>query len=180
MSINYSIAMLGNPIDEDAPKKAYAKSQYTNILTLDKFAGHIASHGSKYNRADIYAVLMQTVDCMREMAAGGKAHRDGRSGRVQHQHPKPGGGKPGNLQPRHTHRTTQRELDSRRPVPKLTGGRRVQPRALAPCRQNPAEEHQGGRDHRGPDGRRRRRQRSQPAHRRTGVTRPGRTACPSR
>lgn len=35
MSINYSIAMLGNPIDEDAPKKAYAKSQYTNILTLD-------------------------------------------------------------------------------------------------------------------------------------------------
>lgn len=50
MSINYSIAMLGNPIDEDAPKKAYAKSQYTNILTLDKFAGHIASHGSKYNR----------------------------------------------------------------------------------------------------------------------------------
>lgn len=57
MSINYSIAMLGNPIDEDAPKKAYAKSQYTNILTLDKFAGHIASHGSKYNRADIYAVL---------------------------------------------------------------------------------------------------------------------------
>lgn len=67
MSINYSIAMLGNPIDEDAPQKAYAKSQYTNILTLDKFAGHIASHGSKYNRADIYAVLMQTVDCMREM-----------------------------------------------------------------------------------------------------------------
>ena len=47
MSINYSIAMLGNPIDEDAPKKAYAKSQYTNILTLDKFAGHTASHGAK-------------------------------------------------------------------------------------------------------------------------------------
>lgn len=134
MSINYSIAMLGNPIDEDAPKKAYAKSQYTNILTLDKFAGHIASHGSKYNRADIYAVLMQTVDCMREMLLGGKAHRDGRPGRVQHQHPEPGSGKPGNLQPRHTHRATQRELDSRRPVPKLTGGRRVQPRALAPCR----------------------------------------------
>ena len=47
-------------------------SQYTNILTLDKFAEHIASHGSKYNRADIYAVLMQTVDCMREMLLEGK------------------------------------------------------------------------------------------------------------
>lgn len=72
MPINYSIAMYSNPLNEDAPKKAYAKSQYTNILTLDKFAGHIASHGSKYNRADIYAVLMQTVDCMREMLLEGK------------------------------------------------------------------------------------------------------------
>ena len=180
MSINYSIAMLGNPIDEDAPKKAYAKSQYTNILTLDKFAGHIASHGSKYNRADIYAVLMQTVDCMREMLLEGKRLEMGDLGVFSISIQSRGGGKPGNLQPRHTHRTAQRELDSRRPVPKLTRGRRVQPRALAPCRQNPAEEHQGGRDHRGPDGRRRRRQRSQPAHRRTGVTRPGRTACPSR
>ncbi len=132
----------------------------------------------KYNRADIYAVLMQTVDCMREMLLEGIAHRDGRPGRVQHQH-QSRGRKTWKPSTRHTHRTTQRELDSRRPVPKLTGGRRVQPRALAPCRQNPAEEHQGGRDHRGPDGRRRRRQRSQPAHRRTGVTQPGRTACPS-
>ena len=72
MPINYSTAMYSNPMDEDAPKKAYAKSQYTNILTLDKFAEHIASHGSKYNRADIYAVLMQTVDCMREMLLEGK------------------------------------------------------------------------------------------------------------
>ena len=33
---------------------------------------------------------MQTVDCMREMLLEGKAHRDGRPGRVQHQHPEPG------------------------------------------------------------------------------------------
>lgn len=72
MPINYSIAMYSNPLDGKAPKKAYAKSQYTNILTLDKFADHIAGHGSKYNRADIYAVLMQTVDCMREMLLEGK------------------------------------------------------------------------------------------------------------
>lgn len=72
MPINYSTAMYPNPLDDTAPKKAYAKAQYTNILTLDKFAEHIASHGSKYNRADIYAVLMQTVDCMREMLLEGK------------------------------------------------------------------------------------------------------------
>lgn len=95
MSINYSIAMLGNPIDEDAPKKAYAKSQYTNILTLDKFAGHIASHGSKYNRADIYAVLMQTVDCMREMLLEGKRIEMGDLGVFSISIQSRGGGKPG-------------------------------------------------------------------------------------
>ena len=179
MSINYSIAMLGNPIDEDAPKKAYAKSQYTNILTLDKFAGHIASHGSKYNRADIYAVLMQTVDCMREMLLEGKRIEMGDLGVFSISIQSRGAENLETFNPAIHIEQLQRELDSRRPVPKLTGGRRVQPRALAPCRQNPAEEHQGGRDHRGPDGRRRRRQRSQPAHRRTGVTQPGRTACPS-
>lgn len=72
MPINYSIAMYPNPHDKEAPKKAYAKAQYTDILTIDKFADHIASHGSKYNRADIYAVLIQTVDCMREMLLEGK------------------------------------------------------------------------------------------------------------
>lgn len=180
MSINYSIAMLGNPIDEDAPKKAYAKSQYTNILTLDKFAGHIASHGSKYNRADIYAVLMQTVDCMREMLLEGKRIEMGDLGVFSISIQSRGAENLETFNPAIHIEQLNVNWTPGDPVPKLTGGRRVQPRALAPCRQNPAEEHQGGRDHRGPDGRRRRRQRSQPAHRRTGVTRSGRTACPSR
>ena len=72
MPINYNTAMYSNPMDEDAPKKTYAKSQYTNILALDKFAQHIASHSSEYNRANIYAVLMQTVDCMRKTLLEGK------------------------------------------------------------------------------------------------------------
>ena len=86
---------------------------------------------------------MQTVDCMREMLLEGKRIEMGDLA-CSASASRAGGGKPGNLQPRHTHRTAQRELDSRRPVPKLTRGRRVQPRALAPCRQNPAEEHQAG------------------------------------
>lgn len=176
MSINYSIAMLGNPIDEDAPKKAYAKSQYTNILTLDKFAGHIASHGSKYNRADIYAVLMQTVDCMREMLLEGKRIEMGDLGVFSISIQSRGAENLETFNPAIHIEQLNVNWTPGDPVPKLTRGRRVQPRALAPCRQNPAEEHQGGRDHRGPDGRRRRRQRSQPAHRRTGVTRAG-TDC---
>lgn len=41
-------------------------------MTLDKFAEHISTHGSKYNRADIQAVLIQAVDCMREQLLAGQ------------------------------------------------------------------------------------------------------------
>ena len=38
--INYSISLRANPSDQDAPKKAYANAQYSEIMTLDKFAEH--------------------------------------------------------------------------------------------------------------------------------------------
>ena len=44
--INYSISLRANPSDQDAPKKAYANAQYSEIMTLDKFAEHISTHGS--------------------------------------------------------------------------------------------------------------------------------------
>ena len=70
--INYSISLRANPSDKDAAHKAYANAQYSEIMTLEKFAEHISTHGSKYNRADIYAVLTQAVDCMREQLLAGQ------------------------------------------------------------------------------------------------------------
>ena len=70
--INYSISLRANPYDKDAPKKAYANAQCTEIMTLEKFAEHISNHNSKYNRADIRAVLTQAVDCMREQLLAGQ------------------------------------------------------------------------------------------------------------
>lgn len=70
--INYSISLRANPSDKDAPPKAYANAQYSEIMSLEKFAEHISTHGSKYNRADIQAVLIQAVDCMREQLLAGQ------------------------------------------------------------------------------------------------------------
>lgn len=70
--INFSTSMRPNPRKPDEPRKAYANAQYSGIMTLSRFAGHIATHGSKYNRADIQAVLIQAVDCMREMLLAGQ------------------------------------------------------------------------------------------------------------
>ena len=64
--INYSTCMRGNPTDKDAAKKAYANAQYSQVMTLDKFCYHIASHGCVYSRADIQAILILAVDCLRE------------------------------------------------------------------------------------------------------------------
>ena len=70
--INYSVNLRLNPHDLTQPKKAYANAQYTEIMDLDAFAEHIASHGTTYSRADIYAVLILAVDCMREQLLAGR------------------------------------------------------------------------------------------------------------
>lgn len=87
--INYSTCMRGNPTDKDAAKKAYANAQYSQVMTLDKFCYHIASHGCVYSRADIQAILILAVDCLREQLLNGQADTDGRSGRIFEQYPKP-------------------------------------------------------------------------------------------
>ena len=53
-------------------QNAFAISQYTDVMTIEKFAKHITSHGSVYSRADISAILYMAVDCMREMLLEGK------------------------------------------------------------------------------------------------------------
>lgn len=70
--INYSIVMRGNPVKTEEPKKAYATAQYNEVMNINRFAEHIATHGSVYSRADIVAILMMAVDCMREQLLAGQ------------------------------------------------------------------------------------------------------------
>lgn len=70
--INYSTVMRGNPADKSAPKKAFATAQYSDVMELDEFARHIASHGCVYSRADIAAVLTLAVDCIHEQLLAGQ------------------------------------------------------------------------------------------------------------
>ena len=56
---------------------AYAIAQYADVMTIEKFAKHIATHGCVYSRADISAILYMAVDCMREQLLEGKKIRLG-------------------------------------------------------------------------------------------------------
>ena len=58
-------------------KRAYAVAQYTEVMSIERFARHIASHGCVYSRADISAILYMAVDCMRELLLEGKKIRLG-------------------------------------------------------------------------------------------------------
>ena len=58
-------------------QNAFAVAQYTDVMTSEKYARHIASHGCVYSRADISAILYLAVDCMREQLLEGKKIRLG-------------------------------------------------------------------------------------------------------
>jgi predicted histone-like DNA-binding protein len=64
--------MLGNPLDASKPKKAYARAQVTNAMSLDDFAAHISDHNNVYDKGDVYAVLSKAVGCLRELVLDGK------------------------------------------------------------------------------------------------------------
>ena len=63
MPINYSITMLGNPRKPQEPKKAYAKAQISEEVSLEKLSEQIASQ-TTVSRADVSASLIAAVDNM--------------------------------------------------------------------------------------------------------------------
>lgn len=58
-------------------QNAFAIAQYADVMTIEKFARHISTHGCVYSRADISAILYMAVDCMREQLLEGKKIRLG-------------------------------------------------------------------------------------------------------
>lgn len=58
-------------------RRAFAVAQYAEVMTIEKFAKHIATHGSVYGRADISAILYMAVDCIKELLLDGKKVRLG-------------------------------------------------------------------------------------------------------
>ena len=65
-SIDYSVTMRRNPMNENDPSKAYASVQYAGTAKLDQLAQHILDHGSPYTRDMIIGVATALVDCVRE------------------------------------------------------------------------------------------------------------------
>ena len=63
MALNYSIAMMGNPMNQEETKKAYAKAQVSQELSLKALAKRVSSQTTA-SRADVTAVIIATVENM--------------------------------------------------------------------------------------------------------------------
>ncbi len=65
-SIDYSVTMRENGMNENDPERAYASVQYAGTVKLEQLATHIMEHGSPYTRDMITGVTTALVDCIRE------------------------------------------------------------------------------------------------------------------
>lgn len=71
MPINYSIAMLPNPMEKSAPPRAYAKAQINGEMSLKMLAKEV-SNKCTVHAADVSAVLIATVETMLAALQEGK------------------------------------------------------------------------------------------------------------
>ena len=71
MPINYSIAMLLNPQEKDAPARAYAKAQINGEMSLKALAKEV-SNKSTVHYADVSGVLIAAVETMLAALKEGK------------------------------------------------------------------------------------------------------------
>ena len=78
--INYSTVKRKNLLKPEEAAKTYATAQYDRVMELDEFAEHISEHNSKYSEADIMAVIIMMVKCLRECILDGKKVRLGKLG----------------------------------------------------------------------------------------------------
>ena len=71
MPLNYSIAMLANPREKNDPHKAYAKAQINGEMTLKELSKEVSTK-STVHAADVYAVLIASVESMFAALKAGK------------------------------------------------------------------------------------------------------------
>ena len=69
--IDYSVFMMKNPANPEAPEKAYAKNQVSEIWTLEKFAKHISDHNGVYSRGTVKGVISDMCECLVEQLLNG-------------------------------------------------------------------------------------------------------------
>ena len=78
--IPYSLCLRTTPFANVNIQKAYATLQVRNKVTIADLAKHIADHNSKYSRADVTAISIELVHCIKEFLLQGNKVQFGEIG----------------------------------------------------------------------------------------------------
>ena len=68
----YRTKTIVNSKDADLNGKVYAKAVTTETLSFQDFIEHVISHGSVYDRGTVPGIMLQMVDCMKELMLDSK------------------------------------------------------------------------------------------------------------
>ena len=69
--IQYSTAMMANPMKPEEARKAYANLQLTGVVDINELAEHITEHNSVFSKGTVVGVLTELSVCMRELILQG-------------------------------------------------------------------------------------------------------------
>lgn len=69
--IDYSVSMMASTALSDQTPKAYAKSQVSEIWSLEKFSRHIADHNGVFSRGTVKGVISDMCECLVEQLLNG-------------------------------------------------------------------------------------------------------------
>ena len=69
--IQYSTAMMANPVKPEQAPKAYANLQLTGNVDINELAEHITEHNSVFSKGTIVGILTELSVCMRELIIQG-------------------------------------------------------------------------------------------------------------
>ena len=69
--IQYSTALMANPMKPEEAKKAYANLQLTGVVDINELAEHITEHNSVFSKGTIVGILTELSVCMRELILQG-------------------------------------------------------------------------------------------------------------
>ena len=69
--IQYSTAMMLNPMKPEEARKAYANLQLTGNVDITELADHITEHNSVFSKGTIVGILTELGVCMRELILQG-------------------------------------------------------------------------------------------------------------
>ena len=70
-TLDYSVSMLANSMNENDPRRAYASLQLEGSVSTEQLCEHITEHNSVFSKGVVIGVITEMAGCLRELLLQG-------------------------------------------------------------------------------------------------------------